>query len=363
MTAATHMVDAEARYRRAGWFTRLRLHPAGPVALLFLLLLAGCIVASLIFPDDFLFLSQRNATLLMRAIPTFGVVALGVGLLMIAGEFDLSVGSVFVAAPFAMASFYDASAPVIAGWGWFAEGEGAWLTANGVAWAISLIVALLVATAIGLLNAFITLYFRIPSFITTLGMLFIVRTAAPYIVNLYGGRTSLTIKVPEDFKAATWDNLFGFLPASFLWFLVFAAIAYLLLNRHFLGNHFFAAGGDTKAAQFAGINVVRTKTIAFVLSSVFATISGIFSITRLGKAETNPQLFIELYAVAICVVSGLSLFGGRGSVIGIVFGSAVYYLLGNIATHAQLPTYYLDAFAGMMIVFGVIINQLFRRRF
>ncbi len=363
MASTTQTIDAAARYQQSSWFNRVRMHPAGPVVMLFLMLLAGCVIASLVFPEDFRFLSQRNATLLMRAIPLFGIIALGVGLLMISGEFDLSVGSVFVAAPFAMAVFYDASTPVIAEWGWFSEAEDAWLTAAGGAWLVSLFLGMLVAICIGLINAFITLYFKIPSFITTLGMLFIVRAGAPYIVELYAGRKALTIKPPEDFKAVMWDNLFGWLPASFLWFLVLAVIAYLLLNRHRYGNHFFAAGGDARAAEYAGINVIRTKTLAFVLSSVFAFISGLFSITRLGKAETNPQLFIELYAVAICVVGGLALTGGRGSVIGIVFGTAVYYLLSNIVTHAGMPTFYLDAFAGMMIVFGVIVNQVARRKF
>jgi simple sugar transport system permease protein len=334
-------VDSALRYRRASWQSRVRSHPAGPVTILFVVMLAGCIVASLLLPEQFRFLLPGNLSLVLRQIPNLGLVALGVGILMIAGEFDLSVGSVFVAAPFATAVAYDA----------------------GVPFALAVLIAIAIAVVIGLINAGITLGFRIPSFITTLGMLFIVRTAAPYIVDLYGGRKSLPFRPPEGFKEVLTVDVFGFLPAQFIWFLLFAVLAYLLLNRHFLGNHFFAAGGDPKAAQFAGINVNRTKTVAFVLSSVFATISGIFTITRVAVAQTNPQLFIELYAVAICVIGGLSLFGGRGSVLGIVIGACVLQLVQDIILLAQLPGFYLDMFVGLMIVAGVVINQAIKRKY
>src|SRR5690606_3719647 len=102
--------------------------------------------------------------------------------------------------------------------------------------------------------------------------------------------------------------------------------------------------------------------LAFVLCSVFSAISGVFAVTRLGTAMTNPQLFIELYAVAICVIGGLSLYGGRGSVIGIVFGAALLQLVQDIIILARLPGFYLDLFVGLMIVAGVVMNQFIRRR-
>lgn len=337
LTASTH-AHAAARYRQATLWTRIRRHPAGPVAIMFFGLLAACVVVGLIIPDKFVFLSQANLTLLLRAIPSYGMVALGVGMLMIAGEFDLSVGSVFVAAPFAMVYAY---------------------TEAGMALPIAIVISLAIAACIGLANGLITLNFGIPSFITTLGMLFIVRTTAPFIV---GYTRSLSFKPPAGFREALVGNV-GPIPAQFLWFILFAALCYLLLNRHVLGNHFFAAGGNPRAATFAGINVYRTKLIAFVLCSVFAGISGIFAVTRLNLAQTAPQFFIELFAVAICVIGGLSLFGGRGSVIGIVLGAAVLQLVQDVIILARLPGFYLDMFVGIMIVAGVVINQVVRRKY
>ena len=290
-----------------------------------------------IIPNQFVFLSQGNLSLLLRAVPAFGMVSLGVGLLMIAGEFDLSVGAVYVVTPFAAAFAYF----------------------QGVPLAVAILISLVVAACIGLANGFITLRFRIPSFITTLGMLFIVRTSAPFIV---GYERSVSFQPPQAFEDILTGKI-GPIPMQFVWFLAFAGIAYLILNRHFLGNHFFAAGGDPRAAQFAGINVFWTKMFAFVLSSVFATIAGIFSITRLNTAMTNPQLFIELFAVAICVIGGLSLSGGRGSVIGIVLGAAVLQLVQDVIILARLPGFYLDMFVGILILVGVIINQVVRRTY
>ena len=297
MAASTMPPHSAGRYREAGLWTRLRLHPAGPVGIMFAGLLLGCVIAGLLVPDRFVFLSSGNLKLVLRAIPNYGMVALGVGLLMIAGEFDLSVGAVFVVTPFAMAFAY----------------------AQGVPLPLAILLALAIAAFVGVANGLITLRFGIPSFITTLGMLFIVRTSAPFIV---GYARSLNFQPPPMFKSVLVGDL-GPIPAQFIWFLVLALAAHLLLTRHFVGNHLFAAGGSAHAARFAGINVLRTKLLAFVLSSVFATIAGIFSVTRLGTAMTNPQLFIELFAVAICVIGGLSLFGGRGSVIGIVLAAAL----------------------------------------
>jgi simple sugar transport system permease protein len=337
MTISVTGAAAAARYRQAGWWTRVRQHPAGPVTVLFFALLAGCVVAGLVVPQKFVFLSQANLALVLRAVPVFGIIALGVGLLMIAGEFDLSVGAVYTACAFAMAYAYYKGVPLLP----------------------AVVIALAIAVAIGLANGLITLFTRIPSFITTLGMLFIVRTSAPFLV---GYERSVTFQPPEWFKLMLTGNL-GPIPAQFLWFLGLALVCYLLLNRHFLGNHFFAAGGNADAARFAGINIFRTKLLAFVLSSVFAAISGMISVTRLSSAKTEPQLFIELFAIAICVIGGLSLFGGRGSVIGIVLGAMVLQLVQDVIILARLPGFYLDVFVGILIVVGVIINHAVRRKY
>jgi simple sugar transport system permease protein len=329
--------DVGARYRRAGLAARIRKHPAGPVGILLVTILLFSIAYALAKPDSFFFLSQSNASLVLRSIPHIGIVALGVGMLMIAGEFDLSVGSVYVATSFAMAYAFYAGVPM--------------LLAIGLAYLIS--------AGIGLLNAGITLRFGIPSFITTLGMMFIVRSAALYIAGL---KTTLIVNLPQTFRDDLNGQAFGLIPAQLLWFLGLAGVSYLFLNRHFLGNHFFAAGGDRQAARFAGINVVWTKTLAFILSSAFATTSGILQVARGNQATAKPVPFIELSAVVVCVMGGVSLYGGRGAIIGIVLGAAVLQFGQDFIILARLPGFYLDMFFGIMIVLGVVMNTAVSKR-
>ena len=316
----------------------MRVHPAGPVAIMFFGLLAACVIAGLIIPDKFVFLSQANLTLLLRAIPSYGIVALGVGLLMVTGEFDLSVGAVFVAAPFAMAYRLCRGGSGAAGRDPDLDGDRRLHRPRQ--WPDHAQVR----------HPVVHHHARHD-----------VHRAdrAPFIV---GYTRSISFKPPPAFREALVGSV-GPIPAQFIWFIGFAVIAYLILNRHFLGNHFFAAGGNANAARFAGINVFRTKLFAFVICSVFANISGIFAVTRLNLAQTAPQFFIELFAVAICVIGGLSLFGGRGSVIGIVLGAAVLQLVQDVIILARLPGFYLDMFVGIMIVVGVVVNQMVRRKY
>lgn len=102
-------------------------------------------------------------------------------------------------------------------------------------------------------------------------------------------------------------------------------------------------------------------TVVFVLGSVLAATSSISRTARSSKAETNPQLFIKLFAVAVCFMGGLSLFGGRGSVFGIVLGATLRQLVQDVMIPMRLPGFYLDMFVGMMIVFGFTLNMAVRK--
>ncbi len=328
---------ARDRYAGASVFDRFRAHPAGNVVLVFLVFLAVCVIVSLSIPDDFRFLQSANIRILMRAIPPLGIMALGVGLLMICGEFDLSVGAVFIVAPYVMVFAY----------------------VNDVPLALAIIAGMGTGMAIGLINGVITTRFGIPSFITTLGMLFILRAGARIIAN----NRPLSFFPPDGFEDALTGRLGAYMQAQFLWFIGIAVVCYLFLNRHRLGNHFFAAGGNRDAAFSVGINVVRTKLLAFVICSGLATFAGIISTTRINSATSTPVLFLELEAIAICVIGGLALAGGRGAIVGIVVGTFILQMVKDVIILAKLPGFYLDMFIGIVIVFGVVLNQLARKKY
>ena len=325
------------RYAGASALDRLRHHPAGNVIIVFAVFLAACVIFSLLFPTDFRFLQSANIRILMRAIPPIGIMALGVGLLMIAGEFDLSVGAVFILAPYVMVFAF----------------------VNGMPLSLSVLTALATGLVIGMVNGAITVRFGIPSFITTMGMLFILRVSGRIIAN----NRPLSFFPPDGFEAALTGRIGSIMQAQFLWFIGLAVVVWLFLNRSRNGNHFFAVGGNREAAVSLGINVARTKLLAFAMCSTLAAFAGVISTTRINSATSTPQLFLELEAIAICVIGGLALTGGRGAVIGIVLGAFILQMVKDVIILTKLPGFYLDMFIGIVIVFGVALNRLARKQY
>jgi simple sugar transport system permease protein len=336
-TSTTIDAARASRYIRRGPLDRLRSHPAGNVTAVFLLVLMACVIAGWAVPEQFRFLTSANMNILMRAIPTLGIMSLGAGLLMIAGEYDLSIGAVFGLSSYVMVMTYVAGYPI----------------------AVGVLAALLVGIAIGWLNGLITTRFGIPSFITTLGTLFIFRSGA----RLVSDNQALIFTPPEWFRWLLTGDLMDAIPMQFIWYLALSLVAYLILNRHTLGNHFFAVGGNGTASNQVGINVAWTKTFAFILCALFAVAASLIAVTRLETATTEPLFFMELEAVAACVMGGLALAGGRGSVLGIMVGACMFHLVKDVILLTRLPAYYLDLFVGIVIVFGVTLNQAAKRKY
>ena len=333
---ATVAASTAGRRERTVW-EKVARHPAGPVSGLYVVALIVCVVFGLAYPDEFAFLSRENIVVNLRAIPLLGVLGLGVGLLMISGEFDLSVGSAYTLGPMSTALI-------------FAGGEG---------WPIALAVglALALAVAVGLVNGLVTLRFGIPSFIATLGMLLFLRGVTRFVS---GARAEAFY--PGDIMENVLTGGIGVLQAQFLWLVGFAVAAHLLLNYHRFGNHIYAVGGDKAAAISVGVNVTRVKLIAFVMCSVLAVVAGLFSATRVNAVSLTQGHNLELQAIAVCVVGGLFLFGGRGSILGIVVGAAFIYLVSDILLLIRAPGYYFQAFVGAIVITAVAMNAWMARR-
>ena len=335
---------ATDRYAGANLWIRLRRHPAGAVIIVTTAFVVGCIVMGEVYGADFPFTKTINLRILLRSLGPLGILAIGMGILMIAGEFDLSAGAVFIVGPYVGALAWKAGVPL----------------------PVALIAAFAAAAAIGLFNGTLTVVFRIPSFIVTLGMMFVIRFGSRFVT----GNTPVRFKPSGSFNEAMAGQAtaglpasLDFVPAQFVWFLVVATLAYLLLNRHRLGNHFFAVGGSAVTAAAAGINVARTKVIAFMLCSMLATFAGILSVARLERATNSPQLFLELEAIAICVMGGLALSGGRGAIIGIVLGTVILQTVRDVLVLSGAPGAYLDMFVGAVIVVAVALNTWTAKRY
>lgn len=322
------------------WITS---RPEGGIAVLFIVVQIVVITAALIDPD-FRYLTQANIAVMLKAIAPLGIMAIGVGILMIAGEFDLSVGSLY--------SFCAiVTATLTAQWGGDLNDGGVLAPFAAMA------VGLAIGTVAGVLNGAITLRFGIPSFITTLGAMLIWKGAT----LLYHGATSLRYRPSEPF-ATIFGGSIGVVHASIIWFFIVAIIAGALLHRHRLGNHFFAVGGNTKAAIAIGVNPVKTKLIAFGIAGFLAAFAGIIAGVRVSSIQPGGGQGLELEAIAACVIGGHALMGGRGSILGIVLGTGLMFTIQDVLLLLRAPGFYFEMFVGALIVIAVIMNMAIRRR-
>jgi simple sugar transport system permease protein len=270
---------------------------------------------------------------MLKSIPVLGVLSLGIGILMITGEFDLSVGAVYTFTGIFMAKQVE-------------SGMSVFLAAP---------LAIGVGVVIGLINGFITIRFAIPSFITTLGSMLFWQG----MTLLYHGAKSVRFRPQKEFTDLMAGNI-GVMQASFLWFVGLSLVFWALLHHHKLGNHFFAVGGNKRAATAIGINPKRVKLIAFGMTGACAALAGIIAASRVGAIQPGQGNGLELKAIAACVIGGVALTGGRGAILGIMLGAALIYTIQDILLLGRAPGFYLDIFVGLLIVGAAIFNQMIR---
>jgi simple sugar transport system permease protein len=276
-------------------------------------------------------LSFENIRGVMGLLPEMALVAIGVTILMICGEFDLSVGSVFALMPMSVAV----------------------MLGHDIPFSLAVLLGLVICVAVGLINGYVTLQFSIPSFITTLGMLFIARSMT---VVISGGFPPL---LPDDLP--TWlftDYIFqgSILRMSFLWFAVVAVLAAALLSLTNFGNWIRATGGFNEAAASMGIPVKRVKIICFVLCSVLAGFAGLLQVLRLGSPLPSIGEGLELQAVAAAVIGGTSLSGGIGTVFGAIVGTLLIRTIDNGLVLSRVDSNWFKFAIGVLTMFAVIAN-------
>lgn len=310
------------------FLSRIRRWPEFGVILAFSTIF---VVFSLLAPK---FVSLRNLTGVFTIVSELGIITIGVAFLMIAGEFDLSVGSVYALCGFLFVTL-----------------------ANSFNSVLALIITLVVAACIGFLNGTITLRAGIPSFITTLGTMMFLRGI---MLAVTGGRS---VVYNGDLIVPTMLTRFigrGFRP-SHIWFLALALFFSFILTRTRYGNWVFATGGKKEVARAMGINVNRVKVVNFMISAVLAGLAGIIVINRFGVANASFGTGMELEAIAAAVIGGTFLMGGYGTIIGAFFGA---FLVGMMRTGLLMvgaPAYWYQAFVGAILIIAATINIKLRR--
>jgi simple sugar transport system permease protein len=288
------------------------------------------------FRSNGVFLSADNLRGILGLLPEVGLVSIGVTLLMICGEFDLSVGSMFALMPVCVAV----------------------MTNHGVPFIPAMLLGLTISAVVGFANGFITLVFNIPSFIATLGMLFMVRSLT---VVLTGGfppllSSELPIGIFTQFVGPA-----GILRVSFIWFAAVALIAGAMLSGSNFGNWIRATGGFLDAAKSMGVPVWRVKMSCFVMCSTLAGFAGTIQVFRLGSALPSIGDGLELQAVAAAVIGGTALTGGVGTVLGAIVGALLIRVIDNGLVMSQVDANWFKFAVGGLTVFAVVANSWLRR--
>ena len=328
--------EAAAQRAKAAGRRYRRQQSAFDILILFLVVIGASVIYGLISPDTFAFNSFANIQNALYTIPIeVGIPALGVGVLMIAGDFDLSVGNNYI----------------------FSSIVTAQLATNGMNVWVAALIGLLIGTGIGLLNGLLTLWLKIPSFITTLGTSFF-WLAATFFVH---GASSQSFTPDPAFATLTAGSV-GVIPATFLWWVVLAVAFWGLLERNRIGNHIFAAGGNKQAAVATGVRVNRTKLLAFALAGTTAALGGILAASYIGNIAPSNGEALPLEAIAACVIGGLALTGGRGTILGTVLGSALIFWIRDVLLLLGAPGFYIDAPIGILIIGAAAFYEVLRSR-
>jgi len=318
---------------------RLRLRLAEyPEAVAFFSFLGVFIVFSFVNEN---FLTPISISNILTFGSITGIVVVGVAMLMISGEFDLSVGSTFAVASYVFALTLNAGIPPL----------------------VALLMALGISAMLGLTNGLIVVYTRIPSFITTLGTMLAYRGIARAI----GGGKFATYQGEPIFL---FDVLNGSLdrlnhlfspPATFrlsiLWFILIALIMSFVLLRTRYGNWTYATGGNAEAARAQGVPVSYVKLINFVLTGFLAGLAGVIQFAHRTSVDPLRGAGMELIAVSAAVIGGVQLTGGYGTILGATVGILLIQMLEQGLVLMQVPIQVFQAFAGLIIILAVISNK------
>lgn len=304
---------------------------------IFALLVVLCVVTAIINPR---FVAPANLQNMARLIGMYGIFSIGIGMVIITGGIDLSVGSVFALL-------------------------GVLLSMMLTQWAIPSALAVLavvgIATGLGLLNGFLVTKVRITPFIVTLCGLLFYRGLARFIAGDetkgFGSAAGF-----ETLHNLATGSLFH-VPMPFVLLIIIAVVMWVVLHRSVYGRYLLAVGRNEEAARYSGINSRAIIVSAYVLSGLLAGIAGVvFAFYTNSISPSSHGNFYELYGIAAAVLGGCSLRGGEGSIIGILIGAALLQVLQNLVNLLGIPSSLNFAVMGAVILIGVIADQLFERR-
>jgi erythritol transport system permease protein len=289
----------------------------------------------------------NNFLIMSSHVAIFGLLALGMLLVILNGGIDLSVGSTLgLCGVFA---------------GYLMQGvniELLGITFYPSLWVVVVLTCALGA-AVGCVNGVLIAHFKVPAFVATLGTMYVARGIALLITN---GLTYNKLDGKEElgntgFEWLGFNRLAG-IPISVIVLIIVALICGLVLSRTAFGRWLYASGGNESAANLSGVPVIRVKVIVYMISGICAALAGLVLASQLTSAGPTAGTTYELTAIAAVVIGGAALTGGRGTVRGTILGALVIGYLSDGLVIIGVSAYWQTVFTGTVIVLAVLLNSL-----
>ncbi len=307
-------------------------------------------------------LNQQRLDIMILQVAIIGIIALGVTQVIIIGGIDLSSGSVVGATAMIVMSF--AQTAMVNGNPNPKAIFGDW--AMDLPVIVPIVVGLACGLFAGVINGLLVAYTKIPPFIATLGMMVSARGAARWWSN--GQPVSFPT---ESYGKLANGDLLGNLTFGLLhWpgqnpavvFVLLAVLFHVIMTYTLYGKRSYAIGSNEAAARMSGINVDRHKVLVYAIAGVLAAVAAVLLTSKNLTAQAGMGVMYELDAIAMAVIGGVSLAGGRGSILGTVLGAAIFSVIISGFTSIKLDAYYQEMVKGAIIVGAVVLDQWRQRK-
>jgi rhamnose transport system permease protein len=281
------------------------------------------------------FLTGRNFANLISAVIEVAIMSLPMALIIIVGEIDLSVESTVGLTAAILGALYSAGTPI----------------------ELAIVVVLIVGALGGLLNGVLVTRVGLPSLVVTLGTL-----------ALYRGLALVVLESNGVSGFPNWFTTFGFgtlpglpIPWPFVIYVALAIVLGVVLHRTWVGRQLYAIGKNPAASRFSGIRVARVKLLLFVLSGTVAALAGVILVARMSSARADVGSGLTLVVITIVLLGGVDIFGGRGTIPGVVLAFFTLAVLGNVLRLTNVSSDIQSIAVGLLLIVSVVIPTLARR--
>ncbi|BDR65269.1 ribose ABC transporter permease [Clostridium tetani] len=286
-----------------------------------------CIIISILTPR---FLNVSNIMNVFTQVSVNAILAIGMSFVILTGGIDLSVGSTLAITGALSASIIRLTNSIF----------------------LSLVVALIIGAAIGLMNGVTVAKGKIQAFIVTLATMTVFRG----VTMVYTNGTPIS-GLSEKFMVIGNKKILGYIPVPAIITIIILIMAWYVLSQTRYGRYVYALGGNEDSARLSGINTDKVKMLVYVICGMTAALSGVITTSRVGTASPNAGLGFELDAIAAVVLGGTSLAGGEGTVVGTIIGAMIIGVLNNGLNLAGVSAYYQSIVKGLVILLAVLIDK------